>query len=254
MNKSLFTILLLLLNVATFGQTPDYQKNGWKEWYFSNGNVACKIYSMGEDGVFALHLVPEAEVCISGRLTSVGWRCMGTEGNYDVYKLWEYEYHVKCERQGFANFVTSIWYEWLRPFRNSEKVLKIAKDWSKIVYPEHNLSWYNHVHLNRVSPQAYKATVRAQKEALARAQAKYGGGNYGNGGSTSSSGGYSSGNSSGSSSSVYSKCRICNGSGRCTSCRGTGTGMYTYGGTSHSTCSSCNGSGRCFNCYGTGRI
>lgn len=242
MNRVLSIILLLLLNVAMFGQTPDYQNNGWKEWYFSNGNVACKIYSRGENGIMIYHITPEPNGTLMAA-TSMGWKCVGTEGDYNLYEPWVYEFKSDI-------WSGRIWYEWKR--KEMDLVLKIAKDWSKIVYPENGLPWYNHTHLNRASQQQYKATVRAQKESLARAMAKYGSG-YNNGGSTSSNGGSSTDNSSGGSSSAYSKCRICNGSGRCTSCRGTGTGMYTYGGTSSSTCSSCNGSGRCFNCYGTGR-
>mgnify|MGYP007069905615 CR=1 FL=1 len=62
-----------------------------------------------------------------------------------------------------------------------------------------------------------------------------------------------------SSSSVYTTCRICRGSGICTSCNGTGgyyveSGMYT-GSDSRKWCDcpSCHGNKRCFNCYGSGR-
>jgi len=221
-------------NTPRYSLAPDYQNNGWKEWYFSNGNVACKVSQHpGEDGIMAYHITPEPTGTLMAA-TFTGWKCVGTEGDYNLYEPWKYEFKTDV-RYG------RMWYEWKR--KMDELVLKIAKDWSRIVYPKAGLPWYNQVHLNRVSQQQYKATVRAQEENLARAKAKYGNGNYGNGGSTSSNGG----------SSVYSKCRICHGSGQCTTCRGTGTGMYTYGGTSHTTCSSCNGSGRCFNCYGTGR-
>lgn len=76
------------------------------------------------------------------------------------------------------------------------------------------------------------------------------------GSTTHSSGSNNSGSSSGGSSgsgSIYTTCRICNGSGRCTSCNGRGTSLYTYGGSDHTVCSSCHGNGRCFNCHGTGR-
>ncbi|MDE6099494.1 MAG: hypothetical protein K2G01_00470 [Paramuribaculum sp.] len=60
-------------------------------------------------------------------------------------------------------------------------------------------------------------------------------------------------------SSAYSTCRICGGSGTCTSCHGKGgewrsTGYYT-GSDSKSwiDCGSCRGNKRCFNCHGTGR-
>ena len=68
-------------------------------------------------------------------------------------------------------------------------------------------------------------------------------------------GGYSSGSSSSSHShsSAYDTCRICHGNGRCTSCNGTGTSLYTYGGSSSSACASCHGTGKCFKCHGTGR-
>lgn len=87
-----------------------------------------------------------------------------------------------------------------------------------------------------------------------------GGGNYG-GGYNSYGGGYNYNNSSSSSSSssVYTTCRICGGSGVCTSCNGRGgewrdTGYYT-GSNSQSwiNCPSCHGNKKCFNCYGTGR-
>lgn len=242
--KRVFALtLLLIMAVTSYAQTPDYQKDGWKEWYFSNGNVACKVYQHpDEGGIMAFHLNPEPNGWLMSS-TFTGWRCIGSEGNYNLYKPWKYEF--KCDV-----WRGQSWNEWKSLYMD-DIVLKIAKDWSEMIYPKHDLSWYNYARLKRVSPEAYKRTVKAQEENLARAQARYGGGNYGNGGY--SSGSSSSGSSSSGSSSVYSKCRICNGSGRCTSCRGTGTGEYTYGGTSHSTCSSCNGSGRCFNCYGTGR-
>lgn len=65
--------------------------------------------------------------------------------------------------------------------------------------------------------------------------------------------------SSGNSQSTYSTCRICGGSGVCTSCHGTGgewrdTGYYTGSGNkSWINCPSCNGNKRCFNCHGTGK-
>lgn len=65
--------------------------------------------------------------------------------------------------------------------------------------------------------------------------------------------------SSTSSGSTSSTCRICGGSGTCTSCHGSGgewreTGYYT-GSNSKSwfNCPSCNGNKRCFNCHGTGK-
>ncbi|MDE7159820.1 MAG: hypothetical protein K2O24_03105 [Muribaculaceae bacterium] len=66
-------------------------------------------------------------------------------------------------------------------------------------------------------------------------------------------------NSSGNGSSTYTTCRICNGTGVCTSCHGKGgswanTGYYTGSGNqSWITCGSCNGNKSCFNCHGTGR-
>ena len=80
----------------------------------------------------------------------------------------------------------------------------------------------------------------------------YGGSSYGGSYGGSSYGGTSGG-------SAYSKCRICGGSGVCTSCHGTGgewrdTGYYTGSNTkSWINCPSCNGNKRCFNCHGTGR-
>lgn len=72
-----------------------------------------------------------------------------------------------------------------------------------------------------------------------------------------SGGGYTSPSTGGGS--AYSTCRICAGSGVCTSCHGTGgewrdTGYYT-GSNSKSwiNCPSCRGNKRCFNCHGTGR-
>lgn len=65
------------------------------------------------------------------------------------------------------------------------------------------------------------------------------------------------GSSSGSS--TYSTCRICGGTGVCTTCNGKkgswhDTGYYTGSG-NHSwiDCGVCHGTGRCFNCHGTGR-
>ena len=57
----------------------------------------------------------------------------------------------------------------------------------------------------------------------------------------------------------YNRCRTCNGSGVCTSCRGRGgewrdTGYYTGSNVkSWISCGSCSGNGRCFNCHGSGR-
>lgn len=59
--------------------------------------------------------------------------------------------------------------------------------------------------------------------------------------------------------SVYTTCRICGGTGVCTSCNGRGgeyqdTGYYTGSGNkSWISCGSCRGNKRCFNCHGTGR-
>lgn len=48
-----------------------------------------------------------------------------------------------------------------------------------------------------------------------------------------------------------SSCRVCGGTGRCTSCNGNGSGWKQTANTS--LCASCNGSGKCFNCYGSGK-
>lgn len=70
---------------------------------------------------------------------------------------------------------------------------------------------------------------------------------------------YNNNSNSNSSSSTHTTCRICNGTGVCTSCRGTGgewrdTGYYTGSGSkSWIECPSCRGNKKCFNCYGTGR-
>lgn len=69
-------------------------------------------------------------------------------------------------------------------------------------------------------------------------------------------GGGSSNNGGGS---TYTTCRICGGTGKCTSCHGDGghyadTGYYTGSGNrSWISCPSCNGSTRCFNCHGSGK-
>ena len=82
------------------------------------------------------------------------------------------------------------------------------------------------------------------------------GNNYYNGNSSSNYYNNSSGNYS---NSTTTTCRICGGSGVCTSCHGKGgewrdTGYYTGSGNkSWIDCPSCNGSKRCFNCHGTGR-
>ena len=79
------------------------------------------------------------------------------------------------------------------------------------------------------------------------------------GGSSSYGGGYSGGGYDGGSSSSYTTCRICGGSGVCTSCNGRGgewrsSGYYTGSGSqTWINCPSCNGSKRCFNCHGTGK-
>jgi len=191
-------------NTPRYSLAPDYQNEGWKYWYFSNGNVACRVFQFpNEDGFDAYHCSPEAVVTIS---TSPAWRYVDSEGNYNLYKLWE----VKSEWDCGINYQTlrvegggrwKIW--WVKPY-NSDKVLKIAKDWSEMIYPEYELRWYNKANLKRVTREKYKETVRRQEENLARAKAKYGNGNYGNGGSTSSNGGSSIDNSLGGSSSVYS--------------------------------------------------
>lgn len=70
---------------------------------------------------------------------------------------------------------------------------------------------------------------------------------------------YNGNSGSSSSGSLYTQCRICGGSGVCTSCHGTGgewrdTGYYTGSGSqSWIECPSCHGSKKCFNCHGTGR-
>lgn len=73
------------------------------------------------------------------------------------------------------------------------------------------------------------------------------------GSNSSSNGSSSSGRSKSGSQSIYTTCRTCNGSGRCTSCNGRGTAWKIYGGHDHQLCPSCNGNGRCYNCHGTGR-
>ncbi len=83
----------------------------------------------------------------------------------------------------------------------------------------------------------------------------YSGGYYSGGGYT-GGGGTTSGSSGGS---AYTTCRICSGSGVCTSCHGSkgswhDTGYYTGSGSkSWIDCPSCHGTGRCFNCHGSGR-
>lgn len=102
-----------------------------------------------------------------------------------------------------------------------------------------------------------KGTVSYSKSAYNAANSSYGGGGYNSPGSTSSHS--SSSSSSSRRSSAYTTCRICHGSGVCTSCGGTGgswkdTGYYTGSNTkSWINCGSCHGNKRCFNCHGTGR-
>lgn len=73
------------------------------------------------------------------------------------------------------------------------------------------------------------------------------------------SGSSSSMTGSSSSSSAYTTCRICGGTGICTTCGGKkgqwmDTGYYTGSGNqSWIECASCHGTTRCFNCHGTGR-
>ncbi len=70
---------------------------------------------------------------------------------------------------------------------------------------------------------------------------------------------YNNNSNSNNSSSTYTTCRICGGTGVCTSCHGTGgewrdTGYYTGSGSkSWIECPSCRGNKKCFNCHGTGR-
>lgn len=247
MNRISSTILLLLLNVAMFGQAPDYQNNGWKEWYFSNGSVACKVSQWPrEDDIMAYHITPEPNGTLMVA-TYTGWRCVGTEGNYNLYEPWEYVFRTDV-------WSGRMWNEWKRK-KMDGLVLKIAKDWSEIVYPEHGLSWYNHAQLNRVSQQQYKATVRAQEESLAKAQAKYGtgGGNIQNSSPQSGSQYQNTNNSS-----KRKRCSECGGSTICSRCHGEGgswenTGYYTGSGTkSWINCPRCGGSTKCFLCRGTG--
>lgn len=65
-------------------------------------------------------------------------------------------------------------------------------------------------------------------------------------------GGGTSGGSSNSNRSSYIKCRSCNGTGNCQSCKG--KGHSSIWGEKYQECMGCNGSGRCTVCYGTGRI
>ena len=105
-----------------------------------------------------------------------------------------------------------------------------------------------------------KGSITYKKNNYTGGTASYGGGYTGGGyyspGTSSSS---SSSSSSSRSSSAYTTCRICHGSGVCTSCGGTGgswkdTGYYTGSNTkSWINCGSCHGNKRCFNCHGTGR-
>ena len=77
-----------------------------------------------------------------------------------------------------------------------------------------------------------------------------GGGSY-NGGS--GSGGSSSSNSSSSSSSSRRQHDLCNGTGKCKTCNGTGSMWKGYGQSGKTRCPNCNGTGRCSGCNGTGR-
>ena len=92
-------------------------------------------------------------------------------------------------------------------------------------------------------PASYKSTI------ISNLQARYGTGNSNSGGYVPTPN-YNAGNSSSGNSSVYSTCRICGGSGVCTSCHGTGgewrdTGYYTGSGNkSWINCPSCNGKGK----------
>lgn len=69
----------------------------------------------------------------------------------------------------------------------------------------------------------------------------------------------SNGSSNSNNGTTNNKCRICGGTGICTSCGGTGghlenTGYYTGNNIqSWINCGSCRGNKKCFNCYGTGR-
>lgn len=107
--------------------------------------------------------------------------------------------------------------------------------------------------IRRINSQGHFPASR-RNNIIAGLQAKFGGGS-----NPSYNGGYSSSSSTNNGSSTYSKCRICGGSGICTSCNGSGgewrdTGYYTGSGNkSWINCPSCNGNKRCFNCHGTGR-
>ena len=67
----------------------------------------------------------------------------------------------------------------------------------------------------------------------------------------------SSDNSSSSHESIYKTCHICNGTGKCQSCKGTGVKFVTGGSVNYVPCGGCsnaNGNGRCYMCLGRGKI
>ena len=74
----------------------------------------------------------------------------------------------------------------------------------------------------------------------------YNGGSYGGG-----TGSYSGGSSGGSS--TYTKCTSCNGTGRCSSCKGKGYKFNSYSGHDDE-CPNCRGKGSCPICYGKGSL
>ncbi len=101
-------------------------------------------------------------------------------------------------------------------------------------------------------PKSYRNNI------IAALQAKFGIGST----NSNYSGGYyspSTPSNNNNSSSLYTTCRICGGSGVCTSCHGTGgewrdTGYYIGSGQkSWIECPSCRGNKRCFNCHGKGK-
>lgn len=133
-------------------------------------------------------------------------------------------------------------------------------DWALKLYKE-GAKHYNsacQAALNRIKrdgfwPASYRATY------LRNFKANYAATYGGSGGYATPGGSGSYGGSSGSGLSTYTTCRICGGSGVCTSCGGKGgswrdTGYYTGSGSkTWINCPSCNGNKRCFNYHGIGR-
>lgn len=66
-------------------------------------------------------------------------------------------------------------------------------------------------------------------------------------------GSYYSSSSSSSSSSSGRQHDLCNGTGKCKTCNGTGSMWKGYGQSGKTRCPNCNGTGRCSGCNGTGR-